>query len=85
METKVIILGQEPKTVKKKIEFIAYVMCDMLSEPNTNVLESEKPNAFSKIELLSNLGANYKHDLFRCTKENGVVYLMIGHFNDGIV
>lgn len=83
--TKVTILGEEPKkTNLKPITFIGYLMENMMSEPNEDIKPSEKPNMFKEIQLIKHDG-HYLTDLFRCTKEDGSVWFMIGHFNDGVV
>lgn len=83
--TEVIILGQEPKEEKKKpIEFVAYLMENSTSKPNTSVLLEHQPNQFETIEVIKRRG-DYFHDLFLCTKSNGDYLIMIGHFNDGVV
>lgn len=78
--TKVIILGDEPKT-GKKIELLFFI------NPNGDKCESLAcPENFKFIELICK---NYKggnYDLmFAYSEDRALGLLYLGHFNDGIV
>lgn len=83
METKVIILGEEPKAEKQNpIEFFNVLLI------TGEIKETrEKPNEFSTIELVC-LHYSDKFDLMFAYNESsnrsdGVLFL--GKFNDGVV
>lgn len=80
--TKVIILGEEPKEKKKKIEFVKALDKDL-----TWFDPESQGHLYKNVELISKANSHiqgydvmFAYDDYRC---NGVVIL--GHFNDGIV
>lgn len=82
METKVIILGREPKKEKKKIEF-----SKCLTRHYTFDLAFMPPNFYKYIELICLNYTNGLDLMFAYNDQNkrdtGALYL--GKFNDGVV
>ena len=78
--TKVIIIGEEPKTGKKPIEFIKACEADEWGSPMS------EPKHCGNIELISKKFTSEFDLMFAYDDDDrgcGVLYL--GHFNDGVV
>ncbi len=85
METKVIILGEEPTKIKepKKIELREY-----LSRVDTSIdfeKASSKPSVYKNIELISKSYINNLDLMFAYGDDRDFGYLYLGLFNDGVV
>lgn len=78
--TKVTILGQEPKEVKKlkPIEFT-----DFLSQDKKFIEDSLDANIWVNIELVARYSAFDIMFAYDDDRNKGCLY--IGHFNDGVV
>lgn len=83
--TKVIILGEEPKEIKKKeIEFVKAVRL-VVGDDGTE-RANFSPSNFKYVELIHRAIHEENYDVMFAYDDNrivGVIYL--GHFNDGIV
>lgn len=86
MATKVTIIGEKPKTKsKKRIQFLKYLTSDGINFDNLLI----DPSNFKNIELICR---NYTRDgedlmfAYDSDRNSGMEsFLIIGHFNDGIV
>ena len=81
--TKIIKIGQD-ESAKKKIVFHSFLQtCDSLDSWGGCT-----PNKFGFIELICENYRGYGEDLMLCYDDKRIgseCYLILGHFNDGVV